>query len=207
MTPKHQALIDTVLHRVHHRSVLIQRALRHAGETHQQDAEPRDALVERLRGSVLGQRLRRIAEYVEGYPAAVEPTHRTVGFGLQEREIVEGGMRREVYLVCQVVYGVISEEHLWKYPKQCHRTELGKLFHAALWQFYREHLPAEQLVTVMEATKRLGIGRQTVHTWMAEGTLHWISDAEHDRIWLDSDEVRRIGRQRRGQGKGEEEEL
>ena len=44
---------------------------------------------------------------MEGYPAAVEPTRRMVGFGFQEHEKIEGGMRREVYLVCQVVYGSI----------------------------------------------------------------------------------------------------
>ena len=50
----------TVLLQVHQRSEIVQRALRQAGGTSRQDrqeGEPRDALVERLRGSVLGQRL------------------------------------------------------------------------------------------------------------------------------------------------------
>jgi excisionase family DNA binding protein len=61
-------------------------------------------------------------------------------------------------------------------------------------------------VRVSEAAKKLGISRQTVHEWMADGTLRWISDGERDTIWLDSDEVYRARRQRRPGAEEDDEE-
>ena len=93
--------------------------------------------------------------------------------------------------MCAVVYGSV-EEKTWPYPPRCHRTELGQLLHAALLQFYREHLPSAQLVSVAVASKEIGIGRQTLHEWMASGKCHWIYEEQRDVIWLDNDEVSRL---------------
>ena len=70
MTPKHQQCIDAVLLKVHERSTLLHAALQPAGEVAH---EHENVSVEQLRGSVLGQYLRQIAEYEEGYPQEVVP--------------------------------------------------------------------------------------------------------------------------------------
>lgn len=82
VTPKHQQIIDTTLRELQERAMVLQRALSiPSANTQEREAtqeEPRLARsVEALRASPLGQKLRWIAEYVEGYPAAVEPERRT----------------------------------------------------------------------------------------------------------------------------------
>jgi hypothetical protein len=74
---------------------------------------------------VLGQRLRRIVAYVEGYPAEGEPVRRTVGVGFQAKERVQGGIREEVVQVCRVVYGKRGE--CWQFPRGWqHSVELTR---------------------------------------------------------------------------------
>jgi hypothetical protein len=153
--------------------------------------------IEELRASLLGQKLCWIAEYIEGYPAAVQPERREQEWGWRTVEIT-GGMRREVYQVCSVVYGSALHEKTWSFPKGCQHTGVGGLVHAALLQFYREHLPSKQLMSVTEAAKKIGIGRQTLHEWMSTEGVHWIYEAERDAIWLDRDEVSRLWHKKRG---------
>src|SRR5437879_2086421 len=94
-----------------------------------------------------------IAEYVEGYPAAVQPERREQEWGRRTVEIV-GGMRREVFLVASVVYGSVLDGKTCFFPKGCQRSGVGGLLHAALLQFYREHLP-HQLISVAAAAKEI----------------------------------------------------
>ncbi|BCL84643.1 hypothetical protein ccbrp13_71080 [Ktedonobacteria bacterium brp13] len=209
MTPKHQQVIDATMLLVWRRSLVLSHALRTQSDQQQADEESvqsaqgtqsaldtdeaHAALIERLRASVLGQRLRRIAEYVEGYPAEIEPTRTQDKWSPVREEHVQGGMRREVYQVCEVVYGEVREKgKRWRYPKHCQHTELGKLLHAALLQFYREYLPAKQLVSVAAAAKEIGIARQTLHEWMAKGRVKWIYEEGRDIIWLDCEDVDRL---------------
>lgn len=206
MTPKHQQVIDATVLLVWRRSLVLSHALRNqsdqsdqqqadeeSGQSAQDTEEAQAALIEWLRTSILGQRLRRIAEYVEGFPAEIEPTRTRDKWSPVREEHVQGGIRREVYEVCAVVYGEVREKgKRWRYPKQCQHTELGKLLHAALLQFYREYLPAKQLMSVAAAAKEIGIARQTLHEWMAEGRVTWIYEEGRDVIWLDCDEVDRL---------------
>ncbi|GHO71630.1 hypothetical protein KSC_105220 [Ktedonobacter sp. SOSP1-52] len=141
----------------------------------------------------LGQKLCWIAEYVEGYPAAVQPERQETSWGWQ----ITGGMRREVYQVASVVYGSALDQKTWSFPKGCQHTGVGGLLHAALLQFYREHLP-HQLISVAAAAKEIGIGRQTLHEWMSTEGILWIYEAERDVIWLDRREVRRLWRKKHG---------
>ncbi|GHO51151.1 hypothetical protein KSX_93140 [Ktedonospora formicarum] len=202
MTPKHQAVIDRTLHAVHERAHLVVQSLHPPGkeEPAQGDAakhRSQEEQMEALRASTLGCQLRWIAEYVEGYPAAKEP-ERKQRWTWSEEVVVRGGMRREVYAVCAVVYGSAAGGNAWSYPRQCQHTDLGQLLHAALLQFYHEYLPADQLVSVGNAAKEIGIARQTLHEWMESGRAKWISEAEHDVMWLDREEVDRLWHIKRG---------
>lgn len=80
MTPKHQALIGRTLQAVSERAQMMERVLRPLpgeGVPGQEEATENVSLQRRqlasLRASPLGQKLRWIAEDVEGYPAAMEP--------------------------------------------------------------------------------------------------------------------------------------
>ncbi|GHO60801.1 hypothetical protein KSB_92760 [Ktedonobacter robiniae] len=76
MTPKHQEIIDTTLQAIQARERQYHRALSLPPE------EPFcTRSVEELRASLLGQKLCWIAEYVEGYPAAVQPERREQEWG------------------------------------------------------------------------------------------------------------------------------
>ncbi|GHO63024.1 hypothetical protein KSC_019160 [Ktedonobacter sp. SOSP1-52] len=191
MTPKHQEIIDMTLQAIQARERQYHRALSILPE------EPfRTQSIEHLRASLLGQKLRWIAEYVEGYPAAVQPERREQEWGWRTVEIV-GGIRGEVFQVCSVVYDS-PDRKTWFFPKGCQRSGVGGLLHAALLQFYREHLPPDQLVSVSVAAKEIGIGRQTLHEWMTTESVCWIYESERDVIWLDSREVRRLWRKKHG---------
>jgi hypothetical protein len=194
MTPKHQQLIDEVLLLVAERAEVVRRVLE-PDQGEEETQEDRAIQAEQLRGSVLGQRLRRLAEYVEGYPAAPPERAEKAPWSVGQEERLTGGIQAEVYQVCAIVYGTVHAGGTWSYPKHVQRTELGKLLHAALWQFYREHVPKE-LVSVAEASNKVGLARQTIHECMADGTVRWIYEAEHDRIWLDRDEVMRLRRRK-----------
>ncbi|GHO50549.1 hypothetical protein KSX_87120 [Ktedonospora formicarum] len=75
--------------------------------------------MEALRASLLGQQLRWIAEYVEGYLAAREPERKQRwAWSKEEEVVVRGGMRREVYAVCAIVYGSAAEGNAWSYLRQ-----------------------------------------------------------------------------------------
>ncbi|GHO62846.1 hypothetical protein KSC_017380 [Ktedonobacter sp. SOSP1-52] len=121
MTPKHQEIIDTTLQAIQTRERQYYRALSLPPE------EPfRRRSIEQLRASLLGQKLCWIAEYVEGYPAAVQPERREQEWGWRAVEII-GGMRREVYQVCSVVYGSALDGKTWLFPKGCQHTGVGGL--------------------------------------------------------------------------------
>ncbi|GHO60703.1 hypothetical protein [Ktedonobacter robiniae] len=76
MTPKHQEIIDATLQAIQARERQYYRVLSPPPE------EPfRTRGVEELRASLLGQKLCWIAEYVEGYPAAVQPERREQEWG------------------------------------------------------------------------------------------------------------------------------
>ncbi|GHO63301.1 hypothetical protein KSC_021930 [Ktedonobacter sp. SOSP1-52] len=96
LSPKHQEIIDTTLQAMYARERQYHRALSLSPE----EPFPRRS-IEQLRASLLGQKLRWIAEYIEGYPAAVQPERQETAWGWQ----ITGGMRREVYQVASVVYG------------------------------------------------------------------------------------------------------
>ncbi|EFH82931.1 hypothetical protein Krac_3826 [Ktedonobacter racemifer DSM 44963] len=118
MTPKHQEIIYTILQAIQARARLYHWALSQPPE------EPfRTQSIEQMRASLLGQKLCWIAEYIEGYPAAVQPERREQEWGWRTVEII-GGMRREVYQVCSVVYGSLDRK-TWSFPKGCQHTGLG----------------------------------------------------------------------------------
>ncbi|GHO63435.1 hypothetical protein KSC_023270 [Ktedonobacter sp. SOSP1-52] len=144
MTPKHQEIIDATLQAMYARERRYHHVLSLPPE------EPfRTRSIEELRASLLGQKLCWIAEYVEGYPAAVQPERREESRGWKTVEII-GGIRGEVFQVCSVVYGS-PDRKTWFFPKGCQHTGVGGILHAALLQFYREHLPPDQLVSVAAA--------------------------------------------------------
>jgi hypothetical protein len=200
MTPKHQQLLDATLLQVQERAALFERALSMLSMVRDAPAQASEKpsekpSVETLRASMLGQRLRRIVEYVEGYPAEIEPERKKTSRG---EERVTGGIRLEVYKVCFVLFGSAHEAERWAYPKHCQHTELGRLLHAALLQFYREYLPKDQLMSVVAAAEKIGIARQTLHEWMAEGRVKWVYEADRDVIWLDRDDVHVMWHKKRG---------
>lgn len=191
MTPKHQEIIDATLLAVEERARLL-----HLDLTVPPEEPLRKRSIEQLRASLFGQKLCWIAEYVEGYPAVFQPERREQPGGWHSVEVI-GGMRREVYEVCSTVYGSTLSER-WSFPPKCQHTQLGALLHAALLQFYREHYPSKHLMSVAEAAKKIGIGRQTLHEWMSTEGVRWIYEAERDAIWLDRDEVSRLWHKKRG---------
>ncbi|GHO72302.1 hypothetical protein KSD_00730 [Ktedonobacter sp. SOSP1-85] len=113
MTPKHQEIIDATLQAMYARERQCHRMLSLPPE------EPfRTRSVEELRASLLGQKLCWIAEYVEGYPAAVQPERREQEWGWRTVGII-GGMRREVYQVASIVYGSALDGKTWAFSKGC----------------------------------------------------------------------------------------
>src|SRR5437879_4608504 len=110
MTPKHQEIIDTTLQAIQARERQYHWALSLPPE------EPfRRRSIEQLRASLLGQKLCWIAEYVEGYPAAVQPERREQEWGWRTVEIIRG-MRREVYQVASIV-GSALDGKTWAFSK------------------------------------------------------------------------------------------
>jgi hypothetical protein len=58
----------------------------------------------------------------------------------------------------------------------------------------RPALVPKGLVSVAEASKKVGLARQTIHEYMADGTVRWIYEEGRDRMWLDGEELVRLRR-------------
>ncbi|WP_126629533.1 hypothetical protein [Dictyobacter alpinus] len=82
------------------------------------ESQPEEPQFESLRASNLGQYLRWIAEYGEGYPPAVVPERQSNEWsGLLKEEWLTGGIRSVVYVVCLVLYGTVHDSVGWRYPR------------------------------------------------------------------------------------------
>ncbi|WP_220200391.1 hypothetical protein [Ktedonospora formicarum] len=195
MTPKHQAVIDRTLHAVHERAHLVVQSLHPPGkeEPAQGDAakhRSQEEQMEALRASTLGCQLRWIAEYVEGYPAAKEPERKQRWTWSEE---------------------VVVREACAERCMPCARWCMGRLLEGTrgptrgsvstrIWAAFAcgavavlPRIPASGSACEC-GERRQGDWdrRQTLHEWMESGRAKWISEAEHDVMWLDREEVDRL---------------
>ena len=112
---------------------------------------------EDLRTSPLGQSLLLIADYATNSL-------------LIEKERVERAMKR----VSRMLYGDPLAE-TYNLPPKFHRTDLGRLFHAA----YRDMYGYEELLTPKEAYTLVGVVRQSLYDRFYDGKLtliYWFDD-------------------------------
>lgn len=103
---------------------------------------------EELRSSHLGQALLTIADYASGGFVPIEKTKRAM---------------KRVY---RLLFGDVLSE-AFTIPSQFHKTDLGKLFHAAYARMYHR----DELMTPAQAYRTLGIARQSLYDRLAKGKL------------------------------------
>jgi Helix-turn-helix domain len=143
MTPTHQKLIDQLLQSADRRA---RELLRGAGYQ-----LGREARIEELRKSPLGQHLANLADYSEGYAVA-------------------GDIRGSAQYVSRFFYGEPFHKISYRMPEKFHETDLGKLVNEALLRFYQEERPG-QLLTIQEMQQLFGVSRQAVHAWVRKGDI------------------------------------
>jgi Helix-turn-helix domain len=144
MTPNHQKLIDQLLLSAdrHARALLTELGYQPSG---------RNARIEELRASPVGQHLANLANYSEGY----SPT---------------GDIREAAQFVSLYFHALPLRPRTFKFPENFHQTDLGKLINEAMVRFYEEERPG-QLLTMEDMRQLFGVTRQTVHQWIRAGDI------------------------------------
>jgi excisionase family DNA binding protein len=153
MTPTHQKLIDQLLQSADHRARELL-----TGSGYQLG---REARIEELRKSPLGQHLANLANYSEGYAVAGDI-----------RDI-----RGSAQYVSRFFYGEPFHRTSYKLPVKFHETDLGNLVNEAVLRFYQEERPG-QLLTMEEMRQLFGVSRQAVHQWIRKGEIFpvWVKN-------------------------------
>ncbi len=148
MTPAHQSIVDNMLKALASRANEMIRHLAYPLGTN-----PPQLTMEQLRGSPLGQDLTNIAHYAEGYT-------------------IEGNVDEMIQRVFRysfappIQFGTSTSPGL-RLPKGWHKTPFGLLIGNA----YRKLIPGRDRMTTAEASRALGVKRQTLYDWVEEGRL------------------------------------
>ncbi len=142
MTPKHQQLVDKLLKLAARRAAELLAGI---------GSQTREARIEDLRVSPLGQHLTNLAMYAEGYS-------------------VPDDIRGAALFIGRYFYGDPLHSKGFKFPEKFHTMELGTLINDALVRFYEEERPG-QLLTMADMRELFRVKRQTVHQWIKAGQI------------------------------------
>ena len=146
MTPNHQRVIDSALLVLNTRALELVVMLKFPVDQAQAES---DQQRERLRESMTGYHLRRIAEYAEGEP-----------------HITNEVAQESINAVYKLLFDNPYQEDKAP-PANFHRSELGRLINEA----YTRLIAGEELLTPTEAYRLLGVSRQAVYNFMGESKL------------------------------------
>jgi hypothetical protein len=146
MIPNHQRIIDSALLALNVRALELVVMLEFP--INRQQAES-DQQRERLRASMAGYHLRRIAEYAEG-----------------EEHVTGEAAQESINAIYKLLFASPYREDKTP-PPDFHRSDLGRLINEA----YIRLIAGEELLTPTEAYRALGISRQAVYNNIEAGKL------------------------------------
>jgi excisionase family DNA binding protein len=128
--------------------------------------------LEELRGGPVGHDLQRLAAYAQGQV-------------YDDRRLV----RAAIDAVLQVLFWPAAAED-YTVPRSFWDTDLGRLLSHAKLQTYKPN----ELVSLDEAARMLGVTTPTIYRWMDDRTLGWVRDDVNGRTWvvrLEIDQLKR----------------
>ncbi len=142
MTPEHEKIVDSML------QSFAGKAMEHMQYLGQKVPS---LVLEQLREGPLGQDLTNIAYLAEGYPA-------------------EGNIDEMIQRVLRHCFGPMiqfSTNTTLRLPKGWQKTPFGLMVGNA----YRRLIPAKDRMTTAQASRALGVKRQTLYDWVEEGQI------------------------------------
>jgi excisionase family DNA binding protein len=132
----------------------------------------RELTLEQLREGPLGRDLRHLAAYAQGQV-------------YEDSRLV----RAAIDAVLQVLFWPAASEDYWV-PRSFWDTDLARILNHAKLRSYKP----DELVSLGQAARMLGVTIPTIYRWMDDRTIGWVRDDSNGRTWIVRQEIEQLKR-------------